>query len=226
MSIYPPGVFSRGNVTRVKVTKYEHATLVISSADQQLVIDPGVFLTPPDFANTVAVVITHEHADHWSAQNLTAILEKSPDAKIFAPQGVVDAASDFEITAVKDGDTVTVDPFTLEFFGEKHAVIHESIPVVDNVGVLVNDELYYGGDSYTVPSKPVGTLAAPVGAPWLKIGDSIDYVLAVKPKRAFYIHDMTLSAFGKSNASDRLKWATEQNGGQYLPLEVGDSLDL
>ncbi|MFC5503230.1 MBL fold metallo-hydrolase [Lysinimonas soli] len=210
----------------MKVTKYEHSTLVISSADKKLVVDPGVFLTPPDFGNTVAVVITHEHADHWSEQNLAAILEKSPDAKIFGPQGVADAASGFEITVVNAGDRVTVDPFTLEFFGEKHAVIHESIPVVDNVGVLVNDELYYGGDSYTVPSKAVGTLAAPVGAPWLKIGEAMDYVLEIKPKRAFYIHDMTLSAAGKGMASDRLKWATEQNGGEYLPLEVGDSLDL
>jgi len=94
------------------------------------------------------------------------------------------------------------------------------------VGVLVNDELYYGGDSYTVPDKAVGTLAAPVGAPWLKIGDSMDYILEIKPKRAFYIHDMTLSAAGKSMASDRLKWATEKNGGAYKPLEVGESIDL
>lgn len=210
----------------MKVTKYEHATLVITSNDKQLVIDPGVFLTPPDFADTVAIVITHEHADHWTDQNLGMILEKSPDAKIYAPQGVATAASGFEITVVKEGDVIEVEPFTLEFFGEKHAVIHESIPVPDNVGVLVDDELYYPGDSYTVPSKPVGTLAAPVGAPWLKIGEAIDFVLAVKPKRAFYIHDMTLSAAGKGMASDRLKWATEQNGGEYRPLEVGDSLDL
>jgi L-ascorbate metabolism protein UlaG (beta-lactamase superfamily) len=210
----------------VKVTKYEHATLVISIADDLLVIDPGVFLTPPDFTGTVAVVITHEHADHWNDQNLRAILEKAPDAKLYGPQGVADAASGFEINVVKAGDTVTAGPFTLEFFGEKHAVIHESVPVPDNVGVLVNDELYYAGDSYTVPNKPVGTLAAPIGAPWLKIGDSIDYVLEVKPKRAFYIHDMTLSAAGKGMASDRLKWATEKNGGEYKPLEVGDSIEL
>lgn len=210
----------------MKVTKYEHATLVVESADRRLVIDPGVFLTPPDFATTVAIVITHEHADHWTEQNLRMILEKAPDARIFAPQGVASAASGFEITVVKAGDIIEADPFTLEFFGEKHAVIHESIPVPDNVGVLVNEELYYGGDSYTVPSKPVGTLAAPVGAPWLKIGDAMDFVLKVKPKRAFYIHDMTLSAAGKGMASDRLKWATEQNGGEYRPLEVGDSIDL
>jgi L-ascorbate metabolism protein UlaG (beta-lactamase superfamily) len=210
----------------MKVTKYEHATLVISSQDKQLVIDPGVFLTPPDFSDTVAVVITHEHADHWTDQNLRLLLEKSPDAKIYAPQGVATAASGFEVTVVKAGDVIEVEPFTLEFFGEKHAVIHESIPVPENVGVLVNDELYYAGDSYTVPGKPVGTLAAPIGAPWLKIGDSIDYVLEVKPKHAFYIHDMTLSAAGKGMASDRLKWATEQNGGDYHPLEVGDSFDI
>jgi L-ascorbate metabolism protein UlaG (beta-lactamase superfamily) len=210
----------------MKVTKYEHATLVISSQDKQLVIDPGVFLTPPDFSDTVAVVITHEHADHWTDQNLRLLLEKSPDAKIYAPQGVATAASGFEVTVVKAGDVIEVEPFTLEFFGEKHAVIHESVPVPENVGVLVNDELYYAGDSYTVPGKPVGTLAAPIGAPWLKIGDSIDYVLEVKPKHAFYIHDMTLSAAGKGMASDRLKWATEQNGGDYHPLEVGDSFDI
>jgi L-ascorbate metabolism protein UlaG (beta-lactamase superfamily) len=210
----------------MKVTKYEHATLVISSQDKQLVIDPGVFLTPPDFSDTVAVVITHEHADHWTDQNLRLLLEKSPDAKIYGPQGVATAASGFEVTVVKAGDVIEVEPFTLEFFGEKHAVIHESVPVPENVGVLVNDELYYAGDSYTVPGKPVGTLAAPIGAPWLKIGDSIDYVLEVKPKHAFYIHDMTLSAAGKGMASDRLKWATEQNGGDYHPLEVGDSFDI
>ena len=210
----------------MKVTKYEHATLVISSDDALLVIDPGVFLTPPDFAGTVAVVITHEHADHWSEQNLSAILGTAPDATIYGPQGVADAASGVEVTVVKAGDIIEADPFKLEFFGEKHAVIHESLPVADNVGVMVNDELYYGGDSYTVPGKPVGTLAAPVGAPWLKIGDSMDFVLEVKPKRAFYIHDMTLSAAGKGMASDRLKWATEQNGGTYKPLEVGESIDL
>lgn len=210
----------------MKVTKYEHATLVVSSGDDLLIIDPGVFLTPPDFAGTVVVVITHEHVDHWTEQNLNLILAKAPDAKIYGPKGVADAASGFEVNVVKAGDTVDAGPFHLEFFGEKHAVIHTSLPVPDNVGVLVNDELYYGGDSYTVPSKPVSTLAAPIGAPWLKIGESMDYVLEVKPKRAFYIHDMTLSAAGKGMASERLKWATEQNGGEFKPLEVGDSIEL
>ena len=211
----------------MKVTKYEHSTLVVTTADQQLVIDPGVFLTPPDFANTVAVVITHEHPDHWTEDNLRRVLEISPDARIYGPQGVADAAAGFDVQVVKDGDTVEATPFTLRFFGSRHAVIHESIPVPDNVGVLVNDELYYPGDSYTVPDGvEVGTLAAPAGAPWLKIGEAMDFVLAVRPKRAFFAHEMTLSVAGKGMHADRLKWATEQSGGSWTSLEVGESLDL
>jgi hypothetical protein len=106
-------------------------------------------------------------------------------------------------------------------------VLHGSIPVVDNVGVLINGSVYYGGDSYTVPGGvEVDVLAAPIGAPWLKISEAMDYVLAVKPRRSFPIHEMTLSKAGKTMSGDRIKWATEQNGGEYFALEPGDSLDV
>jgi L-ascorbate metabolism protein UlaG (beta-lactamase superfamily) len=211
----------------VRITKYEHATLQVGLGDDTLVIDPGVFLSHPDFTGVVAVVITHEHNDHWTAEQVRRILEKNPDAKVYGPQGVVDAAADdVPIEAVAAGDVVEAGAFKLEFFGGKHAVIHESIPVIDNVGVLVNDELYYAGDSYTAPGVEVGTLAAPIGAPWLKIGEAMDYVLAVKPKRAFYVHDMTLSVAGKQMAAARLSWATEQGGGTFTELQPGETLDV
>ena len=210
----------------MKVTKYEHATLVVSIGDDTLVIDPGMFLSAVDFGNVAAVVITHEHGDHWTPDQLGRILEKNPDAVVYGPAGVTAAASGFDVVTVKAGDVIEAGPFTLKFFGDKHAVIHESIPVPDNVGVLVNDELYYPGDSFTVPDVEVGTLAAPIGAPWLKVGEAIDFVLAVKPKHALYAHDMTLSAAGKKMHADRLQWATEKNGGEFHPLEVGESLDV
>ncbi len=94
---------------------------------------------------------------------------------------------------VAPGDARGAGPFRLRFFGGKHIVIHESIPIIDNVGVLVNDAFYYGGDSYDRPDGPVEVLAAPIGAPWLKISEAMDYVLAVKPRRAFYTHDAPLS---------------------------------
>lgn len=211
----------------MKLTKFEHACLIVEVADSRLIIDPGVFTMPlGEFGNVVAVVITHEHGDHWTDEQLSRIVERNPDVTIYGPAGVVAAVTGHPVVEVHDGDVIEAEPFSLKFAGEKHAVIHESIPVIDNVGVLVNEQLYYGGDALLVPPFAVDTLAAPVGAPWLKIGDAMDYVLAVKPKRAFPVHEMTLSVAGKGMANDRLTWATTQNGGEYFVLEPAETLDL
>lgn len=211
----------------MKLTKFEHACMILEVAEKRLVIDPGLFAMPlGEFGDVVAVVLTHEHADHWTAEQLDRIIERNPEVVIYGPAGVAAAAAGFTIVTSKHGDEVEAGPFSLKFFGEKHAVIHESIPVIDNVGVLVNDSLYFGGDALVVPPVEVETLATPAGAPWLKIGDAMDYILAVKPKRAFPVHEMTLSVGGKQLANDRLKWAAEQNGGEYFVLEPGESLEL
>ncbi|MFJ3488607.1 MBL fold metallo-hydrolase [Leifsonia aquatica] len=212
----------------MRLTKFEHAALLLEDSGRKLFVDPGSFTTPlTDTANTVAVVITHEHADHWTPEQLKRVLDMNPDAKIFAPEGVARAAANFDVTVVHAGDTVQADPFTLQFFGGTHAVIHSSIPTVDNLGVLINDQLYYAGDSFTIPEGiEVDVLAAPAGAPWMKVAEVIDYVLAVKPKRSFPTHEMVLSRAGKDMSNARIAWATEQNGGEHFPLEPGDTIDL
>ncbi|MDE0545604.1 MBL fold metallo-hydrolase [Microbacterium sp. C7(2022)] len=211
----------------MRITKFEHAALTVEAAGRTLVIDPGSFTAPLiDLSDVVAIVLTHEHPDHWTPEHLTRLLHAFPDAPIYGPQGVADAASDFPVNVVSPGDAITVDPFHLEFFGGRHAVIHESIPVIDNVGVLVNDSLYYPGDSYAVPEgRTVEMLAAPVGAPWLKIGEAMDFVLAVAPRRTFGTHDMTLSTIGRQMGRARLKWAVEQHGGEFIELDPGDSAE-
>jgi L-ascorbate metabolism protein UlaG (beta-lactamase superfamily) len=212
----------------MRLTKFEHATLRIDRDDETLLIDPGSFTAPlTDLSGLVGVVITHEHPDHWTPDHLDRILRDAPGTPIFAPSGVARAAEGYDITVVAPGDTVDAGGFTLRFFGGTHEVIHSSLPVVENVGVLVDDALYYPGDSYAIPEGvEVQTLAAPLGAPWLKIGEAMDYVLAAKPHRAFGTHDMTLSVVGKNMHRQRLQWATEQGGGEFTVLEPGDSIDL
>lgn len=212
----------------MRVTKHEHAALVIEADDSRLIIDPGMFTEPFDDLHGVAgVVITHEHADHWTPAHLERIAQATGGVPVYAPAGVAASAHGFDVTVVSPGDTITLGPFTLEFFGGRHAVIHESIPVVDNVGVLVNDAFYYPGDSYAVPTgRHVELLAAPVGAPWLKIGEAMDFVLAVAPRRAFGTHDMTLSAAGLRMGRERLEWAVQQDGGAFLRLEPGDATEV
>lgn len=211
----------------MRMTKQEHANLIFELDGNTLVVDPGMFTTEAGLSGVVAIVITHEHGDHWTADQLTRILDQSPEAVIYAPAGVAAAATDFDIEVVKDGDTKEAGPFTLSFFGEKHHPIHESVPIVDNVGVLVNGSLYYPGDSYTIPEGvEVDTLAAPVGAPWLQLGEAMDFLIAVKPRRAFATHEMTLSVAGKGMGSARLEWATQQGGGEFIALEPGEGIDL
>jgi L-ascorbate metabolism protein UlaG (beta-lactamase superfamily) len=176
--------------------------------------------------DVVAVVITHEHPDHWTPEQLDRILAMSPDAKIYGPQGVAIAASAYPVIVVTDGDEITAGAFDLKFFGSRHAVIHSSIPVIDNIGVMVDDTLFYPGDSFTIPPVAVDTLAVPAGAPWLKIAEVIDYVAAVKPRRSFPVHEMVLSVIGKNMANDRIGTATTAGGGEFFPLQPGETLDL
>jgi L-ascorbate metabolism protein UlaG (beta-lactamase superfamily) len=212
----------------MRITKHEHSCVVIETGGQKLIIDPGSLTTAlTGFKGVAGIVITHEHADHWTAEQLRRILEFNKDAPIFGPAGVAAAASGFDITVVGNGDTAAVGPFSLRFFGGKHAVIHASIPVVDNIGVLVNDEFYYAGDSFTIPDGvTVGTLAVPAGAPWMKIAEAMDYVLAVKPERTFPTHEMGLSVTGKGLSNQRIQQVTEVNGGQFFALEPTESIDL
>ncbi|MBW1640970.1 MBL fold metallo-hydrolase [Microbacterium resistens] len=211
----------------MRVTKHEHATVRIDDHGETLILDPGMFTLPlADLDHLVAVVITHEHPDHVDPAQLERILRDAPGTPVYAPAAVARSIDPIPVNEVEPGDTVAVGSFTLRFFGGTHEVIHSSIPLVENVGVLVNDEFYYPGDSYAVPEGvEVGILAAPLGAPWLRVSDAIDFVLAVKPRRAFGTHDMTLSVIGKNMHRQRLQWATEQGGGEFLALEPGDALD-
>ncbi len=212
----------------MRLTKLEHSALVLDDSGKKLIIDPGSFTTPiTESAGTIAVVITHEHADHWTPEQLRRILDKNPGAVVYGPAGVAQAAHDFPVTTVAAGDEVTIGPFELRFFGGKHAVIHPSMPVVDNVGVLVNGELYYAGDSFTVPEGvEVDALAVPSGAPWLKISEVMDYVAEVRPKRAFAVHEMQLSAAGKTLSNNFVRTVVERGGGEFLDLQPNDTVDL
>ena len=203
----------------MKLTKYEHACFTVEKDGQILVVDPGIF--SPDFIppeNVIGVVITHTHADHYDHDMIAEIVDKNPDALILGHESVVSNIPIFETKTVAAGETITVGPFELEFFGGLHALIHESIPRVANLGVLINELLYYPGDSFTVPEKSVDVLALPVSAPWLKISEVIDFVTAVHPRLAFPTHDAILSDNGKQIADTLIGNAAKQNSIEYARL--------
>ena len=190
---------------RMRITKLEHAALVLEEAGRRLIIDPGALTNPILGQDRVdAVVITHEHQDHWSADQLKRILDLNRGAVVLGPASVAAAAEGFEVRTVAAGDEVEVGSWNLRFSGGNHAVIHPTIPVIENLGVLVDGRFYNPGDSFHVPiGVEVETLAVPVGAPWMKLSEAMDYLAQVAPRRAFGTHDAVLSVTGRGLANER-----------------------
>ena len=153
-------------------------------------------------------------------------MERHPEAKIFGTQEVCEKLPGFDIQPVFHGDSYQVGPFSLEFFGDLHQEIHRSIPLVQNFGLMVNQDLYYPGDSYTIPDFKIGTLACPSIAPWLKISDVMDFLAAARPQRCFPTHNALLSEVGHELYNSRIQQVTEEHGGEFRYLVPGDSWQL
>jgi L-ascorbate metabolism protein UlaG (beta-lactamase superfamily) len=71
----------------MELTKHAHATVVLTEGDRTLVIDPGAYTpnSPALIAGTSAVLVTHDHPDHFDAAILTAALDARPQLRVWAP---------------------------------------------------------------------------------------------------------------------------------------------
>ena len=217
----------KARLRNMKITKRGHACLELANDGKKAFIDPGFYTEDVSSAKeVVALVITHSHDDHCFEAQAAGLLANNPGLKIFGTSEVAAKLSSLPVTTVYHGDFYQVEGFSFEFFGDMHQIIHQSIPLIQNTGVMVNDALYYPGDSYTTPEKKVRLLACPTSAPWLKIGDVMDFISAVRPEKSFATHNVLLSDLGHDLNNSRVKQVTEENGGSFTYLKVGDSLEI
>jgi len=211
----------------VRVTKYTHSCLRIEG-DGVLVVDPGVFGERSDLSGADAVLITHEHPDHLDVGALAAAAAERPGLRVVAHPDVLSqlAEVEAEVTAVEPGAEFTAAGFDIQAYGGQHAVIHPDIPRIANVGFLISDgsaNLYHPGDSYFVPEgAAVQTLFVPFQAPWAKISESIDYVRAVRPERAFAIHDALVKDFATGIYDGHFE---RLSGTTYAHVAPGTTID-
>ena len=207
----------------MQLTKYAHSCVRVEHDGGVLVIDPGVFSDPAALDGADVVLITHEHPDHLNAEAVTRQLERRPftvhgPAALSAPLG--DAAE--VLRPVQPGESFTAAGVAIRAYGGRHAVIHPDIPVVENLGYLINDVVYHPGDSLVVPDVPVDTLFAPIHAPWSKFSEVVDFIRAVAPRRAYALHDALLNDNGYA-VLDRQYTALSRT--DYRRLEPGTRLD-
>lgn len=184
----------------MRLTKFGHACVRIEYDGQTVVIDPGVFTDAEAVDGADAVLITHEHADHYLPDHLRRV-----DAPVFTIDAVAaklrEEAPDVaeRTTVVAPAQDFTIGPVGVRVVGEKHAVIHPDLPHFDNSGFLLtlgDLTVFHPGDSFTVPGSTPDLLLLPVSAPWLKVSESIDYAREVGAAHNLSIHERVFSDAG------------------------------
>ena len=212
----------------MELIKHGHACVVLCEGERRLVIDPGMFTDAGAFTGVSAVLVTHEHADHFAPDRLRAALDADPALEVWTNQsvaGLLDGLGN-RVHVVGHGDAVTVAGFDVHVHGELHAEIHPEIPRIQNVGFLVEGQVFHPGDALTVPDEPVATLLLPLHAPWSRTADLIEYVRAVHADQAYAVHDGLLNDAGLGVVGGLLG---ERGPGTPTPLArlaPGDSVEL
>jgi L-ascorbate metabolism protein UlaG (beta-lactamase superfamily) len=185
----------------MRITKFGHACVRIEHGGSALVIDPGVWTEREAVDGATAVLITHEHPDHYLADHLLAT-----DAPVLTIEAVAarireDAPAVAErVRVVRPGEQVDAG-LPVRVVGERHAVIHPDLSRFDNSGYLVtagDTRVFHPGDALTGPGVPVDVLCAPVCAPWLKASEAVDFARGVGAPRNLAIHDRVYSEAGLS----------------------------
>ena len=128
-------------------------------------LDPGVFTDAEAVDGADAVLITHEHPDHYLPDHLRAT-----DAPILTIDAVAarireDAPDVAErVTVVAPGESFDAG-LPVRAVGELHAVIHPELPRFHNSGYVLtlgDTTVYHPGDALTAPGEDVDVLCVPV----------------------------------------------------------------
>lgn len=211
----------------MKITKFGHCCLLIEEKGLRILTDPGSYSTAQnDVKNINVILITHEHADHIHIPSLKNCMQNNPKARIITNKGVSKLLDieGIKYELIEHEQNITIDGVLIEGYGEKHADMYKTITPAVNTGYFISNKLFYPGDAFTNPNKPVDVLALPVAGPWMKLSEAIDYALKINPKTAFPVHEGILKQPGTTHKipGDVLP----KHGIKFIILEEGKETEL
>jgi L-ascorbate metabolism protein UlaG (beta-lactamase superfamily) len=209
----------------MRLTKYTHACVTLEQNDTRIVIDPGMWAEAEAFESVSAVLITHEHADHFDLESLREYTARDSAAVIYAPDSVTAQLTDLgsRVVTVAPDETLTVGDFAIKTVGGMHAEIIDGLPGCPNIGYLINEDVYHPGDSFFIPTDSVRTALVPTSGPWLKLSESIEFIRALTPVLAFSIHDALLNDIATGMVD---RWLEQKSGAAYERAVIGLPIDL
>ena len=211
----------------MRITKLGHSCVRIEHDGHTIVIDPGMFTDPEAVDGADAVLITHEHPDHYLADH-----HRATDARIFTIDAVAariraeapDLAE--RVTVVSPGESFDAG-LPVRAVGELHAVIHPEFPRFFNSGYVLtlgDTKVYHPGDALTVPGEDVDVLFVPVSAPWMRASEAIEFAREVGAPRNLAIHDRVYSEAGLGIIDGHLNAFLPREGLTYVRLPDGADL--
>ncbi len=217
----------RATVTHMRITKFGHACVRIEHDGTTVVLDPGVFTDPSAVDGADAVLVTHEHPDHYLPDNLVAA-----QAPVFTIAAVAAKIRE-DVPALVDRLEVVVAGQSFDVgvpvraVGELHAVIHPEYPRITNTGYVLDlggTKVYHPGDALTEPGEEVDVLCCPVSAPWMRVSEAIDFARAVKAPRNLAIHDRVYSEAGLGIVDTHMNAFLPKEGLEYVRRADGEDL--
>jgi L-ascorbate metabolism protein UlaG (beta-lactamase superfamily) len=195
--------------------------LLIEENRVRILTDPGTYSTQQsEVKNIDFVLLTHEHADHLHIDSLKALLKNNPQAKVITNKsvGMLLEKDGIAISIVENDQNFDANGVLIEGFGKDHALMHTSIPPIQNTGYFIANKLFYPGDAFTNPEKQIEVLALPVAGPWMRLLEAIDYTLEVKPKICFPVHEGILKQPGSTHTIPAK--VLEPRGIKFVVLEI------
>lgn len=177
----------------MRIAHFGHSCILVELHGVRVLFDPGTFSHGFEgITDLDAIAVTHQHPDHIDPARIAALVEANPGARLLSdPETAQQRGEGWE--PVSAGQVLELGALRITGGGGRHAVIHPEIPVIDNtvfqLGTAADPaQLVHPGDSLWVPPVPVGVLAIPAAAPWMRVSEAVDYLRAVNPRTAVPIH--------------------------------------